>query len=206
MCGMFFTLNKEYIPRLQELNARRGGVNESLTETHLYYFDDKAYIGHYQAPTSTVSRSHPHKYEHRNHGGLDESRMWHNGILKESQIKSLQEKFNTDEEWDTALLHQYIIRKYDLSEIDGSFAVMIEYEYCDQKYLYFARNELVPLFMNREKFILSSVKVPELGVTELIEAGKWHMFVDQESVDIFENYVENNMLNPFTTKNNPYAL
>lgn len=206
MCGMFFTFNEEYIPRLQEVNAKRGGVNESLTKLDLYYTDG-GWIGHYQAPTSTVSRQHPNFYDHKEHGGSTSSNLWHNGIIKEYQIKHLQEKFNTGEEWDTALLHKYIMQFGDLSEIDGSFAVLVEYKYSNQNYLYFARNALVPLFMNSEKNILSSVKVPDLGVTELVEAGHWYYYCDDENKFIrVEGVEEENILNEFTTKNNPYDI
>ena len=204
--GMFFTFNEEYIPRLQEVNAKRGGVNESLTKVNLYYTDG-GWIGHYQAPTSTVSRQHPNFYDHKEHGGLDSSNLWHNGILKEYQIKHLQEKFNTEEEWDTALLHKYIMQFGDLNDIDGSFAVLVEYKFSNQNYLYFARNALVPLYMNSEKNILSSVKVPDLGVTELIEAGHWYYYCDDENKFIrVDGIVEENILNEFTTKNNPYDI
>lgn len=38
MCGMFFTFNEEYISRLQEVNAKRGSVNEFTTKNNSYDF------------------------------------------------------------------------------------------------------------------------------------------------------------------------
>ena len=204
MCGMFFTFNDDYIPRLQQANAKRGGVNESLTKVDLYETDG-GWIGHFQAPTSTVSRRHPNFCDHKEFGGKDTSNLWHNGILKEYTIRDMQEKFNTKEEWDTALLHEHIMQFGDLSDVDGSFAVIVEYNFSGKNYLYFARNALVPLYMNADELILSSTQVPELGVTELIEAGKWYFYEDNEFHKVTST-AHKNILNPFTTKNNPYEL
>ena len=48
---------------------------------------------------------------------------------------------------------KYIMQFGDLSDIDGSFAVLVEYKFSNQNYLYSARNALVPLYMNSEKNI-----------------------------------------------------
>lgn len=193
MCGMFFTFDKDNIPLLSDYNSRRGGVNQSLLEIDI---DKIAYVGHFQAPTSVVSRVHPHEFKHDD----ENSMLWHNGILKEYEIKRLQNEFNLlDENWDTALLHEAIMRNNNLSDIDGSFAVFLFLK----SSFYFSRNALVPLYINQDECIISSVKIKELGVTELLDHGGWYTIKNNKICDI-DTDNKFNILRKFTTKNNPY--
>ena len=185
MCGMFFTFDKDNIPLLSDYNSRRGGVNQSLLEIDI---DKIAYVGHFQAPTSVVSRVHPNK--------LNSTMLWHNGILKDNAIKELQSKFNLhNEQWDTALLHEAILKNEEIGDIDGSFAVFL---FKDNNF-YFTRNALAPLYINSEKCIISSAKIKELNVDEIVKDGIWYIVKNSKIEPISNDFFKN-----FKTKNNPY--
>lgn len=94
------------------------------------------FIFHTQAPTTSSSLKHPFV---SNKGSL----LWHNGILKESEINKLQCLMKIQEKWDTALLAEIIdLRGYiELSDIDGSFACVR----AGSDFIHIFRNEIAPL-------------------------------------------------------------
>lgn len=195
MCGMFFTFNKDNIEILSKYNARRGGINETLTEIEIE--KDILYVGHFQAPTSALSQSQPLTR-------LKKYKFWHNGILKESQIESLYELYKDQvynlTKWDTELLFNAIAYDYDLGDIDGSFAVF----YTSGNEISFSRNALAPLFMNTETLELSSVKIPELGITTNVPHGVWHCINSKGTgIVALENSLD---WKTFSTRNNPYDI
>lgn len=178
MCGMFFTTDFSILSMLSEANKKRGGINESVVDVL------GGVIYHYQAPTSNLSKFHPNR--------LENDLLWHNGLLKEHQIAELQEIYNTDEGWDTALLHTYIKEGKDLSVIDGSFAV---FRFVNGE-LYACRNALVTLYSNEDHSVLSSAKIK--GVCDkLIDHGYWYKYTDGKFVKQDGH---------FETKNNPYNI
>lgn len=211
MCGMFFTFNKDNIPLLSEMNAKRGGINETLTTVKIN--GDDLYVGHFQAPTSIDSGTQPHEIRL---GPIVDmyTNLWHNGILKESQINELIEKYSNEDlyklvmkkVWDTSLLHYALLDEYDLSEIDGSFALFLHTGFksdSNKGELYFARNALAPLFINEDTKEVSSVKIPQLGITKSLPHGEWFNLVSKDSI---LSQIKDNIFKNFTTKNNPYDI
>lgn len=117
--------------------------------------DDRSFkIGHLQAPTTgadACNSIHPAGIE------FDTKLLWHNGIIKQFDVRRLREKYGVDEKWDTMLL-LYELQNPEtwlsnLSTINGSFACV----YVEQDSLYLFRNEISPLFIDADLNI-SSVK------------------------------------------------
>lgn len=209
MCGMFFTFNQNNIELLSKQNAKRGGIRETLTTVNLNGND--LFVGHFQAPTSENSGTQPHVINNKDFD-FCESSLWHNGLLKESQIEELYKLYyQSKSNWDTELLHHAILNQFDLSDIDGSFAVFqvttkTSIGAKNFREMNFARNALAPLFINEETKEVSSVKIKELGIIKPVEHGTWFSFFekDGEIADISQWYdVE---YPRFTTRNNPYDI
>lgn len=170
MCSISGSFDKTKLLELIELNAYRGTHSHSIM-----YYDchesrptwiqrgmgpidpDKIEIPngeycivHQQAPTSEnkdTKAIHPAE--------IDGFLLYHNGILKDSTIKKLQEEYNDTSTWDTRLL---LRRKMDsgiLDDIDGSFSCV----YYDPNpcFLYLFRNRLAPMFID-DKSNISSTK------------------------------------------------
>lgn len=199
MCGIFCSFDRNKVIELASLNSYRGNHSFSVTHFGEYPFralgkfdesvvrEDSYKICHIQAPTTSargVSNIHPAELSGRF--------LWHNGILKNFEVKRLQQKYGTDEEWDTLLLLHEIL-EYNwlelLSEINGSFACIFQ----EFDNLYVFRNEISPLFIDKELNI-SSVKFE--GATPLCPGR------------VFEiNLKERKLLDTgftFKTKENPY--
>lgn len=146
--------------------------------------DDYYYIGHCHAPTTSsktaLLNNHPSRIEN--------SLLWHNGIIKSECISEMQRGLNIDDDWDTKLLHHWILEDYSLGDVDGSFSCLF---YDGTKFKLF-RNEIAPMFIDNE-FNLSSVKFEGARLTT--------------SNIIFEIDLKNKYLHgisTFKTKNNPY--
>ncbi len=120
----------------------------------LKYNKTTYYIVHSQAPTglSTVDVNiHPAE-ETYIYGQT--SYLWHNGIIKSNEVERLNNIYSTNITWDTKLLLHILIKKEDLSEIDGQFACL----FVDpDSRLHIFRNDLAPLFIDGE-FNISSTK------------------------------------------------
>jgi glutamine phosphoribosylpyrophosphate amidotransferase len=155
MCALFGSPNKELFLELSKLNSYRGNHSYSVStydfesvdvyvkalgEFEMPDIEAPYYIGHTQAPTTeakSTSSIHPSVVEH--------SYLWHNGIIKERQVKKWQGLLNTLEPWDTKLLHHqlYCGNVTDvLSKADGSFACV----WFINDTLYLFRNANCPLF------------------------------------------------------------
>lgn len=155
MCSLFGSPDRKTFIELAVLNEYRGSHSHSVAVFD--YHDVKVitkdlgpftmpdvvsnyYIGHAQAPTTeakSVSSIHP--------SNIEETLLWHNGIIKDHQVKAWQKTLNLAEPWDTKLLHQllyYNDAKSILSEADGSFACV----WWTGKSLYLFRNTNCPLF------------------------------------------------------------
>ena len=135
MCALFGSPDRKLFNELAKLNSYRGNHSYSVATTDfegvslaakgLGTFSMPAviapyYIGHTQAPTTeakSISSVHPSE--------IEGTFLWHNGIIKDHQVKKWQRHLNLLEPWDTKLLHQlmYSHSASDvLSEADGSFA------------------------------------------------------------------------------------
>jgi len=214
MCGLFASRNPYKLEEFFKLNTRRGQTRMSISSFSIddeyervdlqnYFESEKIaldaaatveghfHLGHIQAPTSVLNKAHPAKYN-----GLS---LWHNGIIKEETIKSLQE-LSPDpiEGWDTYLMARGLrnvecqndVSKF-LSSLEGSFACFM---YALGQ-LYVFRNEISPLFVDKD-LNFSSVK-----------------FKGSNSIDpgiVFGLDFKYNRLDDtgihFTTANNPYIL
>ena len=206
MCGIFASKSKEKFIELMEINAYRGSYSHSIAIVDLQTknvvrllknlgpmdistIPDSPnkhtwYIGHVQAPTTQdgmcVGNIHP-AFEQNNY-------MWHNGIIKEQCIIELQDKTNSNSNWDTHLLLKYFNNGYDLSLIDGTFACVLINDNINV-----FRNAISPMFVD-DDLNISSVRF--LGSIPL-EPGIVHIINDEKlkPLDV-----------TFTTKNNPYIL
>lgn len=181
MCSIFGSTDKDEFFELAELNGYRGTHSHSIAAVNLYHMsinmidqgkgpiskvdlpDECLYIGHQQAPTTKAnddSNIHPSK----RYGYL-----WHNGIIKATQVKKWQTILKTDEEWDTSLLQQIVEQGgvSALSDADGSFACI--HHLLNELKMF--RNDNCPMFINGSSF--SSTKFEG---SESIESNKVYDF------------------------------
>lgn len=217
MCGIFASFSKERLAKLAELNSYRGSkafsishydpsgmgvvdvyrsegtfnVDVAVEGSGRVILDEFFKICHVQAPTSGADASasiHPAQ-------SMVEARtLWHNGIIKASDVERLQAKWETNQKWDTKLLMQELedegYTSDNLSEINGSFACV----YVRDDKLFVFRNEISPLFFN-DDMDFSSVKFPgSMSVPPNI------VF----RVDLLSQPPALTQVNYFTTKETPY--
>lgn len=165
MCAISGSFSKSKLLELYKLNAYRGELNHSLITFEydnedlvrdgvlfrdtgplsleildsLTEGNDRFFLTHSQAPTTTSSGIHP--------AVCGNAMLWHNGIIKQKTISK--------DTWDTQWLLERIV-DYGwsaLSRVDGTFACMMYYNYN----LYVFRNEISPLFYDKY-FNFSSTK------------------------------------------------
>jgi len=140
MCAIIGSFNKKTVVDLIEKNQHRGRLAYSIslyntengkvkTKYSVGEFDPKVFekmkidgcyiICHLQSPTGDYSIN-----ENRTHPSIMEnnSYLWHNGILMPTTIQMIQQKLKVLSEFDTHLLHQWIVSNEKLDEIEGSFA------------------------------------------------------------------------------------
>lgn len=203
MCGLFGSRDNAKFIELAKLNAHRGnksysiavfdddgdclGLHQSAGEFNPEFVKDGYKVGHVQAPTteakddgSTIHPAHFNGYM-----------LWHNGIIKDFEVKRLQSKYKTDETWDTMLLLEELIEVdwlYNISNINGSFACAMY----DNGFLYLFRNEISPLFVD-DDMNFSSVKFEG---SESLPANTIFMLADGMS--------RLQPIGEFTTLENPY--
>ncbi len=169
MCSIVASFDWKKLKELVALNAYRGATAHSLTVlgpngelfrcerkegpidfkeyTALPSRDDVYFIVHQQAPTDTDPSVGVHPAEVYN------DLLWHNGILKPATISRMQ--LGQDIGWDTKLLAYWLAhgKKLD-STVDGSFACL---RYVgNEKALYAFRNEIAPLFFDKDLTISST--------------------------------------------------
>lgn len=174
MCSIIGSFNKNKILELVELNKHRGNKTYSIsivdpetldvkvskfsgpfspdmfnTMTNLEGQDNSYYIVHIQAPTTkTTSLKYIHPAENEGHY------LWHNGVIKSSQINRLQEKHKSSSDWDTELLLRDLISDYYIPNVDGGFACVLAKE---GEFIRIFRTSSCPLFIDSE-YNISSVK------------------------------------------------
>lgn len=203
MCAIFGSFDKDTFYELMRANSYRGSHSYSIS-----YYDGKQvdvvekgfgempvkdlddsyyYIGHVQAPTTDskdIDSIHPAKDK----GDL----LWHNGIIKDYQIRKWQDEWHKEWRWDTKWL-LYLLNTGDtervLSEADGSFACLWYGKYNPTLYLF--RNDNCPMHIRGHEF--SSTKYEGF---EPIESEQFYQF------SIESGWVEH--YNRFKTKNTFY--
>lgn len=141
MCSIIASYNKEKIKELVKINQHRGNFSYSISifkngkliesvknfgsfnENILNTTSEGYIICHLQAPTGGLiqdtNRIHPTI--------INDSYLYHNGIITPRGMRFLQDKLNTDETFDTKLLHDAIIH-YGfeiLSDIEGLFSCLM---------------------------------------------------------------------------------
>ena len=205
MCSIIASFDIDRLKELAELNAYRGTHSHSLfifdkdykvmyayrgmgaidIDKHFRFKQENDYIvAHQQAPTTDakdIKSIHP--------ASVGKSYLWHNGIIKDNEVKRLQELYNSESNWDTELILMHYAETKNFDNLDGTFACVLY----DNEQLYLARNEISPLFYNDYGDISStkfdgSVKVP---------ANKLLTFN-------FNDVNMDNVVAEFTTKENPY--
>lgn len=205
MCAIFGSFNRDKFLELAQLNSYRGQHSYSITvydpmiratrvlakeqgefssSTLFTNFIDGMYIiGHIQAPTTDAkSNDYVHPSE------IEDSKLWHNGIIKAQCVREMQESLSDNSPWDTELLHKWIRSNKPIGEVDGTFSCL---NY-DKGALYLFRNEISPMFWD-EQLNISSTRFLGSGKTPantLVEID----FINRKLVKI----------GSFTTKENPY--
>lgn len=204
MCAIVGSGDEARLRELWKLNSHRGSHSHSFAQfdpktgmisleqslgemkpEKIIVPDGRYGVGHCQAPTSEAGRNAIHPAR------VGDDLLWHNGIVKGTHVKRLQETLNSQESWDTALILETLVQGKELSDIDGSFACLW---YHDGNLSVF-RNELCPLYLNPKTFDLSSMP---FATGELLSP---HV--------IWTLNFEERRLTPsatFSTKENPYLI
>ena len=208
MCSVTGGIDRDEVIELAKLNEYRGTHSHSIAlysfeMNELFYlkrdlgpinYDDDIDIPeehlciiHQQAPT-TESRDqmsiHP--------ASFGDHYLWHNGILKPSTIKSLQEEYESFSKWDTKLMLYQLINKHNVHNLDGSFACT----FVDPYGVWLFRNEIAPMFVSGTAF--SSTK---FDGSEQLDAGSLFK-IKYETLLNRLDYQESGV--KFETVNNPY--
>tara|TARA_Y100001963_G_scaffold27922_1_gene38012 strand:+ start:13312 stop:13944 length:633 start_codon:yes stop_codon:yes gene_type:complete len=205
MCAIFGSYDQEKLEELAELNSYRGQLSYSISEfdpktkqlflkrksmgafslEHVQLNDGMYKIAHIQAPTTAASATASIHPSARNEDG---DLLWHNGILKESFVEHMQKALDSDEEWDTGLLHDWILTGKELSKVDGTFACVR----CNNYDMRIFRNEISPMFYDGNLNISST----KFEGSQSLPPNK--IFVmDFNKRDLLT-------VSTFTTKENPY--
>jgi len=214
MCAIFGSFKKDKFLELAELNSYRGQHSFSVSlfdpkdgsiticrkEEGKFDCDNiepngKYMIGHIQAPTTqakSLEYIHPSVFNDADRSNwytaTDESWLWHNGIIKEDNIRFLQNKLDSMIKWDTALLHQWFMLGESLDKIDGTFSCLLY----RNNLLYMFRNEISPMFVDGDLNI-SSTKFENATRTKPNQV----LLMDFNINDLVK-------MSEFQTKENPY--
>jgi hypothetical protein len=199
MCGIFCSFYRDKLIELSKLNSYRGSHSFSFTRVgsepirrfgdfDISLASEEGYkICHVQAPTTEsrdVTSIHPAEFDGR--------RLWHNGIVKDFDIKRLQKKHGVDDPWDTRLILRELIADNwldNLSEINGSFACIFQ----EDDMFFVFRNEISPLFYDSD-----------LNISSVRFEGAIPLPANQVFVLDFEEKALIDMEFKFKTKENPY--
>lgn len=210
MCSISGAFDKDTLVKLAKENEYRGTHSHSIcyfnvssyTITYLtrglgpLNYDDidipeKHFcIVHQQAPTTDnkdLRAVHPAQ--------LGEYYLWHNGIIKEPEVKRLQKALESTSTWDTKLMLQQLIISKDVDNIDGAFACV--YINTENGMVLF-RNQIAPLFCSKNA--ISSTKFE--GSIPL--GADFMYFVDFVGGGMFPYEIQFSSWKPFKTVNNPY--
>ena len=167
MCAIVGSFDKDTLIKLIELNSYRGShsysfssISNGILTVHKKEFGkidpsiislEKGSYGivHVQAPTTEAKQLNSiHPAEEEN------TRLWHNGIIKADHVKKMQARFGNDTSWDTELLLRAInTSKDELNDVDGSFSCL----WSDGAGAYLFRNDISPMFYD-DKLNISSTR------------------------------------------------
>ena len=166
------------------MQLRKGFLEYRKDAVEVFSKDDSSlfktyYLGHVQAPTTESIDTHPSDIV----GDL----LWHNGIIKDYQVKEWQEEYG-NKEWDTELLHRHILLGGKLDNVDGTFSC-VRY---NKEHIYLFRNEISPLFYDKDLNI-SSTKFENAEETE--DGVMYKMNLHDRDLEVMYR---------FETKENPY--
>ena len=195
MCSIISSFKKETLEKLVDLNQFRGNFSYSylefetneLTKQFGQYCKSvinnnlNYKISHLQAPTGgliqDIDRIHP--------TNINDSKLYHNGIITSRGIKYLQSKLNSTETFDTWLLHKSIdeFGFEILSEIEGLFSCL----YIKDGKIFIFRTRHGKLYIDEEMSISS----------ERFENSKCINYDTVYEVDIINKNV--NIINKFKT-------
>lgn len=190
MCGIFCSSSKEMLVKLASLNQYRGSHSYSVYNAKSQKLvkefgefnpealgdDGEYHICHVQAPTTAArGLDSVHPAMNSNGGAM----LWHNGIVKDHDIKRLQRELNMpDCEWDTQLLLKGLTSpdwsKF-LSTVNGSFACIL----VEGNQIYAFRNKISPLYID-ENFNISSVMFE--GADPLPPETMWSIKLDTKEL------------------------
>lgn len=199
MCAIFGTKDQDRFFELMKLNSYRGAHSYSIS----YYDGNRLdvvkkgfgempridledgyyYIGHVQAPT-TDSKDEASIHPANDRGDY----LWHNGIIKDYQVKQWQQSWKKEWSWDTKWL-LYLLNTGDtervLSEADGSFACLWYGKYNPTIYLF--RNDNCPMFVKEDEF--SSTKFEG---SDSIESGVFYAYNKDSWIDTTKTFKTKN--------------
>ena len=123
MCSIVGSFSKEKFTELMQLNQFRGNFSYSVS---LYNIIDKKItfqsksFGEYSSKVLDIldtTRIHPTNVEN--------TFLWHNGIITSRGVKNLQKNLETQDTFDTLLLNKSITQNFDyLSHIEGLFTCL----------------------------------------------------------------------------------
>lgn len=170
MCSITGSFETDKLKELVELNSYRGSYSHSVSyfdvASSSFSFVEKSFgkpdldginipnghygIVHVQAPTTEQTDQlsiHP--------SIIGSSLLWHNGILKPKTISYLQRLFESDDKWDTGLLHRKVLSSNPMpNEIDGSFSCLWYDDITEKLFLF--RNQISPMFIDHNLDISST--------------------------------------------------
>lgn len=144
-------------------------------------------IVHMQAPTSEASNMNVHPAR------IGERFLWHNGIVKQSNIPVLQKLTMSESTWDTELILEAYIKgrtnSFDIiSKVDGTFSCLL---YSSGE-LFLFRNEISPMFFD-STLCISSTKFEGSKSTD----PNFFLYMNMEDSNLIK-------VGKFETVNNPY--
>ena len=184
MCAIIGSFSLAKLKELLALNQHRGNFTFSITEfdsqtgrlvstfrgchpltaAMLDVCDDERYykVVHIQAPTGLAGVD---PYTIHPAVGCTGMLLWHNGILKDYQIRELQKKHHSNSGWDTELVVHQLECAFEmtgneeykdnpfriLEKLDGSFACL----FWDHNVLWAFRTTSAPLFVDKDMNISS---------------------------------------------------
>ena len=197
MCGIVGSYDGEALVRMYRLNAARGNGRWTMACITPDYEIDDLICGATEASDDElrgIANINQGKYMilHVQESGY----LWHNGIIKDHAISTLQKVLNVDTKWDTALLEKMFdktLNDYDwLGSIDGSFACLRLERGVG---LFAFRNAICPLFFD-ESLNISSSKAR--GLESFTSGAVYSLNLKERTIQLTDS--------KFTTFDMPYYI
>jgi len=204
MCSIIGSFSKDRVKELAELNAYRGQHSHSITvfntktyevryqskdfgpldlDKHIFDENESYIIAHQQAPTTmNINNDSIHP------AVIGSNMLWHNGIVKDNNIKKLQVDLGSSNTWDTMLILEKLLQTSTPDDIDGTFSCM----WYTGESLFAFRNEISPLFLDND-LTFSSTRFKN---SDSINPNIMH------KIDLYNRSIEESQ--SFVTVENPY--